>query len=38
MRAPGVAACPVGAIGALLIFQQPFGFNASLGLIGLSVS
>jgi multidrug efflux pump subunit AcrB len=26
----------IGAVPALLIFQQPFGFNAILGLIGLS--
>ncbi|UEM04610.1 efflux RND transporter permease subunit [Skermanella rosea] len=26
----------VGAVPALLLFQQPFGFNAILGLIGLS--
>src|SRR5256884_9378107 len=26
----------IGAVPALLIFHQPFGFNAILGLIGLS--
>jgi multidrug efflux pump subunit AcrB len=26
----------IGAVPALLVFQQPFGFNAILGLIGLS--
>src|SRR2546427_11336550 len=34
-----VLTAPLGLIGAvptLLIFQQPFGFNAILGLIGLS--
>lgn len=26
----------VGAVSVLLLFQQPFGFNAILGLIGLA--
>ena len=26
----------IGAVPVLLLFQQPFGFNAILGLIGLS--